>query len=104
MRKAILIFLIVAIAVTMVACNKYTDFEKRVIEDACRELEIPSDLVDGVELKELYREYVAWLGCDVVSFVLTLPNGKQYLVSARDTEDPYDFYCDVEGLYNGELG
>lgn len=102
-KKIAIILLIVAMAVTFVACNQYTDFEKRVIEDACKELEIPSDLVDGVELEELYREYVAWLDCEVVAYVMTLPNGKQYLVYARDTEDPYDFYCDVEGIYNGEF-
>lgn len=67
-------------------------WEQRVIEDACRELEVSSD---GATLELVHTEYVAWLDCNVYNYVLTLADGSKWLVGARENED--GFYCDVEG-------
>lgn len=102
MRKAILILLIVAIAVMFTACNAKldtTEWEQRVIVDACNELEISTLSVVGLELVNV--EYVAWLGCDVYTYIITMSDGTRYVVGARENKD--GFYCDVEGIYNGEF-
>ena len=95
MRKLILILLIVAIAVMFTACDKPQEqptFEQRVIEDACNELNVSTQ---GATLTLVSSEYVAWLDCDVNNYILTLANGSQWLVGARENAD--GFYCDVEG-------
>lgn len=66
-------------------------WEQRVIEDACKELEVGSD---GATLELVYTEYVAWLECDVHNYILTLADGSKWLVGARENED--GFYADVE--------
>lgn len=67
-------------------------WEQRVIADACHELDIPTK---GVKLQLTHSEYVAWLECEVYTYILTLTDGTQYIVGARENED--GFYCDVEG-------
>ena len=94
MRKLILILLIVAIAVMFTACDKPQEqpaFEQRVIEYACKELNVNTQ---GATLTLVSSEYVAWLGCDVNNYILTLSDGSQWLVGARENAD--GFYCDVE--------
>ena len=94
MRKLILILLIVAIAVMFTACQKPQEqptFEQRVIEDACKELNVSTQ---GATLTLVSSEYVAWLDCEVNNYILTLADGSQWLVGARESED--GFYCDVE--------
>ena len=95
MKKLILIILIVAIAVTMTACQKPQEqptFEQRVIADACNELNVDTQ---GATLRLVSSEYVAWLDCEVNNYILTLADGTQWLVGARENAD--GFYCDVEG-------
>lgn len=94
MKRLILIILIVAIAVTMTACGREhkSEFEQRVIEDACAEIGVYSE---GASLELVYAEYVDWLDCICFTYVLTLENGDQYVVGARENVD--GFYCDVEG-------
>ena len=95
MKKLILIFLIVAIAVMFTACDKPQEqptFEQRVIEDACKELNVNTQ---GATLTLVSTEYVAWLECEVNNYILTLADGSQWLVGARENAD--GFYCDVEG-------
>lgn len=94
MRKLILILLIVAIAVMFTACDgneEQPTFEQRVIEDACKELNVDTQ---GATLTLVSSEYVAWLECDVNNYILTLADGSQWLVGARENAD--GFYCDVE--------
>lgn len=96
MRKLTLIILIVAIiAVMFTACQKNQEqptFEQRVIEDACNELNVSTQ---GATLTLVLTEYVAWLDCEVNNYILTLADGSQWLVGAR--ENAAGFYCDVEG-------
>ena len=95
MRKLVLIILIVAIAVMFTACQKPQEqptFEQRVVEDACNELNVDTQ---GATLTLVSSEYVAWLECDVNNYILTLADGTQWLVGARENAD--GFYCDVEG-------
>lgn len=92
MRKLGLILLIVAIAVTMTACGHRSEFEQRVIDDACAELGASSE---GASLELVYAEYVDWLDCICFTYVMTLESGEQYQVGARENAD--GFYCDVEG-------
>lgn len=95
MRKLILIILIVAIAVMFTACQKPQEqptFEQRVIEDACKELNVSTQ---GATLTLVSSEYVAWLDCEVNNYILTLADGSRWLVGARENAD--GFYCDVEG-------
>ena len=95
MRKLILILLIVAIAVMFTACDKAQEqptFEQRVIEDACKELNVDAQ---GATLTLVFSEYVAWLDCEVNNYILTLADGSRWFVGARENE--YGFYCDVEG-------
>lgn len=66
-------------------------WEQRVIEDACKELEVS---LDGATLELVSTEYVAWLDCDVYNYILTLADGSKWLVGARENED--GFYADVE--------
>ena len=68
-----------------------TAFEQRVIEEACNELNVSTQ---GVTLTLVSSEYVAWLDCDVYNYILTLSDGSQWLVGARENAD--GFYCDVE--------
>ena len=94
-KKIAIIILIVAIAVMFTACNAKldtTEWEQRVIVDACNELEMSTLSVVGLELVNV--EYVAWLGCDVYTYILTMEGGTTYIVGARENED--GFYCDVE--------
>lgn len=94
MRKLVLILLIVAIAVMFTACQKPQEqptFEQRVIEAACNELDVDTS---GATLTLVSSEYVAWLECDVNNYILTLADGSQWLVGARENAD--GFYCDVE--------
>ena len=94
MRKLILILLIVAIAVMFTACQKPQEqptFEQRVIEDACKELNVSTQ---GATLTLVSSEYVAWLDCEVNNYILTLADGSRWLVGARENAD--GFYCDVE--------
>lgn len=94
MRKLILIILIVAIAVMFTACDKPQEqptFEQRVIESACNELNVDTQ---GATLTLVSSEYVAWLECDVYNYIITLADGSQWLVGARENSD--GFYCDVE--------
>ena len=94
MRKLILIILIVAIAVMFTACQKPQEqptFEQRVIEDACKELNVNTQ---GATLTLVSTEYVAWLDCEVNNYILTLADGSRWLVGARENAD--GFYCDVE--------
>lgn len=67
-------------------------WEQRVIADACREMGIPTK---GVKLQLTHSEFVKWLGCISYTYVMTTPDGTQYIVGARENED--GFYCDVEG-------
>lgn len=90
-KKLIFIILIVSIAVTMTACGHKSEFEQRVIDDACAEIGVPSD---GASLELVYAEYVDWLDCICFTYVMTLESGDQYLVGARENTD--GFYCDVE--------
>lgn len=92
MRKLGLILLIVAIAVTMTACGHKSEFEQRVIDDACAEIAVSSK---GASLELVYAEYVDWLDCICFTYVMTLESGDQYVVGARENAD--GFYCDVEG-------
>lgn len=92
MRKLVLMILIVAIAVTMTACGHKSEFDQRVIDDACAEIGVPSE---GASLELVYAEYVDWLDCICFTYVITLENGDQYVVGARENTD--GFYCDVEG-------
>lgn len=92
MRKLGLILLIIAIAVTMTACVHKSEFEQRVIDDACAELGVPSE---RASLELVYAEYVDWLDCICFTYVMTLESGDQYVVGARENAD--GFYCDVEG-------
>lgn len=95
MRKLGLIILIVVIAVLFTACDKPQEqptFEQRVIEDACKELNVSTQ---GATLTLVSSEYVPWLECDVNNYILTLADGSQWLVGARENAD--GFYCDVEG-------
>ena len=95
MKKIILILVIVAIAVMFTACQKTQEqptFEQRVIESACNELNVNTQ---GATLTLVSSEYVAWLECDVNNYILTLADGSQWLVGARENAD--GFYCDVEG-------
>lgn len=95
MRKLVLILLIVAIAVMFTACQKPQEqptFEQRVIEDACKELNVDTQ---GATLTLVSSEYVAWLDCEVNNYILTLADGSRWLVGARENAD--GFYCDVEG-------
>jgi hypothetical protein len=66
-------------------------WKQRVIEDACKELEVSSD---GATLELVYTEYVAWLECDVYNYILTLADGSKWLVGAKENEDGFD--ADVE--------
>ena len=66
-------------------------FEQRVIEAACNELDVDTN---GATLTLVSSEHVPWLGCDVNSYILTLADGSQWLVGARENAD--GFYCDVE--------
>lgn len=94
MRKLVLILLIVAIAVMFTACQKPQEqptFEQRVIEDACKELNVSTQ---GATLTLVSSEYVAWLDCEVNNYILTLADGSQWLVGAGENEDGFD--CDVE--------
>ena len=94
MKKIILILVIVAIAVMFTACQKIQEqpaFEQRVIDYACNELNVDTQ---GATLTLVSSEYVAWLECDVNNYILTLANGSQWLVGARENTD--GFYCDVE--------
>ena len=69
-----------------------TTFEQRVIEAACNELNVSTQ---DATLTLVSSEYVAWLECDVNNYILTLADGSQWLVGARENAD--GFYCDVEG-------
>lgn len=91
MKKLTIIILIVAIAVTMTACGHKSEFEQRVIEAACSELGVNSE---GASVDLAFAEYVDWLDCICFTYVLTLENGDQYVVGARENAD--GFYCDVE--------
>ena len=94
MRKLVLIILIVAIAAMFTACQKNQEqptFEQRVLEDACNELNVDTQ---GATLTLVSSEYVAWLDCEVNNYILTLADGSQWLVGARENAD--GFYCDVE--------
>lgn len=94
MRKLVLIILIVAIAVTFTACQKPQEqptFEQRVIEDACKELDVSTQ---GATLTLVSSEYVPWLDCYTYNYIITLADGTQWLVGARENAD--GFYCDVE--------
>lgn len=94
MRKLILILLIVAIAVMFTACQKPQEqptFEQRVIGDACKEL---NRNTQGATLTLVSSEYVAWLDCECYDYILTLADGSQWLVGARENAD--GFYCDIE--------
>lgn len=94
MRKLILILLIVAIAVMFTACQNHQEqptFEQRVIEDACNELDVDAQ---GATLTLVSSEYVPWLDCEVNNYILTLADGSQWRVGARENAD--GFYCDVE--------
>lgn len=66
-------------------------WEQRVIEDACKEIEVDTN---GATLELVSTEYVAWLKCNVYTYILTLEDGTKYSVGARENED--GFYCDVE--------
>lgn len=68
-----------------------TAFEQRVIADACNELDVDTN---GATLRLVSSEYVNWLECDVNNYILTLADGSQWLVGARENAD--GFYCDVE--------
>jgi hypothetical protein len=95
MRKLVLIILIVAIAVMFTACQKPQEqptFEQRVIEDACKELNVDAQ---GATLTLVLSEYVPWLDCECYNYILTLADGTQWLVGARENAD--GFSCDVEG-------
>ena len=94
MKKIILILVIVAIAMMFTACDKPQEqptFEQRVIESACNELDVDTS---GATLTLVSSEYVAWLECDVNNYILTLADGTQWRVGARENAD--GFYCDVE--------
>ena len=98
MKKIILILVIVALVCLFTACDEngtlrttMSAFEQRVIEAACNELDVDTN---GATLTLVSSEYVAWLGCDVNSYILTLADGSQWLVGARENAD--GFYCDVE--------
>lgn len=94
MKKIILMLVIVAIAVMFTACQKPQEqptFEQRVIEDACKELNVDTQ---GASIELVSSEFVPWLDCDVNNYILTLADGTQWLVGARENAD--GFYCDVE--------
>lgn len=94
MKKIILMLVIVALVFLLAACdgNETTSaFEQRVIEAACNELDVDTN---GATLRLVSSEYVAWLECDVNNYILTLADGSQWLVGARENAD--GFYCDVE--------
>lgn len=94
MKKIILILVIVAIAMMFTACDKPQEqptFEQRVIENACNELNADTQ---GATLTLVSSEYVTWLDCEVNNYILTLADGTQWLVGARENAD--GFYCDVE--------
>lgn len=65
--------------------------KQRVIEDACKELEVSSD---GATLELVYTEYVPWLECNVYNYILTLADGSKWFVGAKENEDGFD--ADVE--------
>ena len=94
MKKFILMLVIVALAVMFTACDQPQEqptFEQRVIDAACKELNVDTQ---GATLTLVLTEYVAWLECDVNNYILTLADGSQWLVGARENAD--GFYCDVE--------
>lgn len=68
-----------------------TAFEQRVIEDACKELNVSTQ---GATLTLVLTEYVAWLDCECYTYILALADGSRWLVGARENAD--GFYCDVE--------
>lgn len=68
-----------------------TAWEQRVIEAACKELDVDTN---GATLTLVSSEYVAWLDCDVNNYILTLADGSRWLVGAKENAD--GFYCDVE--------
>ena len=68
-----------------------TAFEQKVIDAACKEL---NRNTQGATLTLVSSEYVAWLGCECYTYILTLPDGSRWLVGARENED--GFYADVE--------
>ena len=68
-----------------------TAFEQRVIEDACKELNVSTQ---GATLTLVSSEYVAWLDCECHNYILTLADGSRWLVGARENAD--GFSCDVE--------
>ncbi len=94
MKKVALIALIVVMAVLFTACSSsYFDtikWEKRVIEEACNELDIPTR---GVKLQLAQSEFVTWLGCISYTYVMATPDGTKYLVEAYENEE--EFYCRV---------
>ena len=93
-KKIAIILLIVVIAVMFTACQKPQEqptFEQRVIEDACKELNVDTQ---GATLTLVSSEYVAWLDCECYNYILTLADGSQWLVGARENAD--GFSCDVE--------
>lgn len=92
MKKIALILILIAIASTLIACTtEAPTFEQRVLETACRYLDTDTQ---GASIELVSSEYVAWLECDVYNYIITLADGSQWLVGARENSD--GFYCDVE--------
>lgn len=68
-----------------------TAFEQKVIDAACKELNVDAQ---GATLTLVSSEYVAWLDCEVNNYILTLADGSRWLVGAKENAD--GFGCDVE--------
>ena len=66
-------------------------FEQQVKASACSELDKTTSTATLTHVK---TEYVAWLNCNVYTYIISFDDGSVYLAGARENED--GFYCDVE--------